>query len=112
MKKLFSYDKFPKGRGEVSQNVEIKCVNCAQTLFNYKKKAHGVICELFFDLITGDFSRDNKSLICPNCEKLLGTKIVIGKERRTAFKLYPGSIYYKTISNRRPRQVPYGQNIS
>jgi len=104
MKKLFSYDKFPKGKGRLSQKVEIKCVNCAETLFNYEKKTHGAICELFFDLITGNFS-DNKQLTCPGCEKLLGVKIVIGKERRPAFKLYPGSIYYKTISSRRRQTV-------
>ncbi|MBP9817348.1 hypothetical protein KBC75_01150 [Candidatus Shapirobacteria bacterium] len=97
MKKLFTYDRYPQGR-PTSKKVEIKCINCATTQFIYQKDGSGTLEKLFLDLILDNPQvKNNQKLICPSCEKVLGTKFSHGSVNRLAFKLYPGSIYYKVV---------------
>lgn len=89
-------DKYTKGRGSFSKRVEVKCVNCATIQFNYQKDGNGAIEKIFFDSILNNFSVKKESkLICSKCEKLLGSRFVFGKEKKMAFKVYPGAIYYR-----------------
>lgn len=96
MQKIFTSDKYTKGRGSFSKRVEVKCVNCAELLFDYQKEGHGAIEKIYFDSILDNFVvKKEAKLICPKCQKLLGSRFVFGKEKRQAFKVYPGAIYYR-----------------
>lgn len=98
IKKLFSYDRYPKGRSPRRLDVEIKCVNCKTTQVMYRKTGNGPIDKVFFEDILDNVSlKKNKELSCPECEKVLGVRFVWGPERKVAFRMYPGSIYYKVV---------------
>lgn len=98
IKKLFSYDRYPKGRNPRKLEVEIKCVNCKNTLMKYEKSGNGPIDKIFFDsMLDNVHLKKNKELICIDCDKKLGVRFVFGPEKKTAFRMYPGSIYYKVI---------------
>jgi len=102
MKKIYTSDKYTKGMGNFSKRVEIKCVNCATLLFNYQKDGHGAIEKLYLDSMLDNFSIKKESkLICPKCEKLLGNRAVFGKDKKMAFIIYPGAIYYKIVLPKR-----------
>ena len=97
MKKLFTYDRYPHGR-PVSKKVEIKCINCTAIQFSYQKEGNGTLEKLFLDLILDNNQiKNNQKLVCAQCDKILGTKFSHGPANRLAFKLYPGSIYYKVL---------------
>lgn len=99
MKQIFTSDKYTKGRGNFAKKVEIRCVNCAEQLFNYQKEGHGAIEKLFFDLILDNFVvKKEVVLSCPKCEKVLGKRFVFGVEKKQAFKVYPGAIYWKIVT--------------
>jgi hypothetical protein len=103
MKKMFSYDRFPQGRKKLSIRVEINCVNCKTTQFEYQKENNGPIDKVFFDSIHDKPEvKNSKEFRCVNCEKLLGNRFVFGPERRLAFRMYPGSIYFKVIKPPKP----------
>lgn len=96
MKKIFTSDKYTKGRGSFSKQVAIKCVNCSEIIFNYQKEGNGAIEKLFLDSILDNFIVKKKAkLTCPKCEKVLGVRFVFGKDKKMAFKVYPGAIYYR-----------------
>lgn len=98
MKKIFTSDKYTKGRGNFNKKVEIKCVNCAEILFNYQKEGNGAIEKLFFDSILDNFGvKKDSKLKCLKCEKILGSRFIFGKEKKMAFKVYPGAIYYRIV---------------
>jgi hypothetical protein len=102
MKKTFTSDKYTKGRGNFSKRVEIRCVNCATTIFNYQKEGHGAIEKMYFDNILDNFMvKKEEILLCSNCEKVLGKRFVFGNEKKLAFKVYPGAIYYKIVVPKR-----------
>ncbi len=96
MKKIFTSDKYTKGRGNFVKKIEIRCNNCSEYIFSYQKEGNGELEKLFFDLILDNLSvKNGTKLVCRKCEKLLGTRFIFGKEKRDAFKLYPGAIYWK-----------------
>jgi len=102
MKKIFTSDKYTKGRGNFAKKVEIRCVNCATAIFNYQKEGHGAIEKMYFDNILDNFGvKKDAILLCPNCEKVLGKRFVFGKDKKLAFKVYPGAIYYKIVVPKR-----------
>jgi hypothetical protein len=104
IKKLFSYDRYPKGRSVRRLEVEIKCVNCKTTQMLYNKSGNGPIDKIFFDSMLDNVQlKKNKELICSGCEKKLGVRFVWGPEKKSAFRMYPGSIYYKVI--KKPKVV-------
>lgn len=92
----FTNDKYTKGRGKFSKRVTIKCVNCAEIVFSYQKEGNGAIEKLYFDNILDNFAvKKDAKLICPKCEKVLGSRFIFGKDKKMAFKVYPGAIFYK-----------------
>ncbi|MFA7301209.1 MAG: hypothetical protein WC069_02790 [Candidatus Shapirobacteria bacterium] len=94
----FTSDKYTKGRGSFSKRVFVKCVNCSEVIFNYQKEGNGAIEKLFFDKILDNFGVKKESkLVCPKCEKILGSRFVFGKDKKQAFKVYPGAIYYRIL---------------
>lgn len=102
MKKIYTSDKYTKGRGNFSKCVEIKCVNCATIQFNYQKEGNGAIEKIYFDSILDNFVvKKEATLTCPKCEKILGKRFVFGEDKKMAFKVYPGAIYYKIVVPKR-----------
>ena len=98
MKKIYTSDKYTKGRGKYVKQIEVHCANCSEYIFSYQKEGNGVLEKLFFDLILDRLSvKNNIKLVCPKCDKLLGTRFIFGKEKRDAFKLYPGAVYWKIV---------------
>lgn len=96
IKKIFTSDKYTKGRGKFKKRIEIRCANCSDYLFSYQKEGSGVLEKIFFDLILDNQSvKNNKKLVCTKCDKVLGIRFIFGKEKRDAFKLYPGAVYWK-----------------
>ena len=64
----------------------------------YNKSGNGPIDKIFFDSMLDNVQlKKNKELICIGCEKKLGVRFVLGPEKNLAFRMYPGSIYYKMI---------------
>lgn len=91
-------DKYTKGRGSFSKRVEVRCINCATTQFVYQKDGNGAIEKIYFDSILDNFVvKKEAKLTCSKCEKLLGSRFIFGKDKKMAFKVYPGAIYYKII---------------
>jgi len=96
MKKIFTSDKYTKGRGKFVKKIEVRCANCSEKVFDYQKEGNGELEKLFFDLILDNLSvKNNIQLVCRKCEKVLGKRFIFGKEKRDAFKLYPGAVYWK-----------------
>ena len=105
----FTNDKYTKGRGKFSKRVAVKCVNCAEIIFNYQKEGNGAIEKLFFDNILDNFAvKKEAKLICPKCEKVLGSRFVFGKDKKSAFKVYPGAIFYRIFV---PERVIFKRGI-
>ncbi len=77
--------------------LDIGCENCGQHICFYQKDGPGPLKRMYLDRIGGR-STGSGSLVCPNCNDVLGGKIIYKKENRPAYRLFVGSITKKIIA--------------
>jgi len=100
------YDKYRKVRGGYSRFLEIRCEKCSALLAIYQKDGPGPLKRMYVDRI---FSPERLTklqgvpvhglpgLVCTKCENIIGIPIIYKKEKRTAFRLFEGSVRKKIM---------------
>jgi len=72
----------------------------------YNKSGNGPIDKIFFEsMLNNVMIKKNRELICTGCEKKLGVRFVWGPDKKSAFRMYPGSIYYRVIKTLKEKPV-------
>jgi ribosomal protein S27E len=107
MDKLKS-DKYKKSRGGYSRLLAISCAGCGDFLTFYQKDGPGSLKRMYLDRFyqAPDYS-DLASkpinlwpkLICKKCGRFLGVPMVYEKEKRLAFRLFPGAVIKKIVKS-------------
>jgi hypothetical protein len=94
-------DRYKKVRGGSSRLLDVCCAGCGEHICYYQKDGPGLLKRMYLDRITGmtfssiDNLEDIPQLICPNCQRHLGTPIIFEKERRLAYRLFVGAVSKK-----------------
>ncbi|NLX71422.1 MAG: hypothetical protein GX024_11160 [Clostridiales bacterium] len=68
----------------------VSCGYCKTDIAEYQKVGKGNLLRMYTDrIIKGsiDWSKKPKSLYCPNCGKLLATRIMLKKKNKEAYKM-------------------------
>lgn len=107
MKNKLKSDKYKKNRGGYSRLLEISCEGCGAVLGYYQKDGPGMLKRMYLDRIyKSSYSNlSNESfdelpqLICKQCHRHLGVPMVYEKEKRFAFRLFPGSVIKKILKS-------------
>jgi len=97
-------DKFKSARGGYSRLYEIYCRKCETRILTYQKDGPGSLRRLYFDRINdldpsvqfleGNI-KDTPSLICKNCNEILGNPYIYVKEKRGAFRIHQNAVVKK-----------------
>ncbi len=100
----FKKDKYKKSRGGYSRFLEITCEKCRNVIALYQKDGPGQLKRMYLDRI---FSPERlvklqnvalkkmPNLICSKCKEVIGVPYIYKKEKRSAFRLFEGSVTKK-----------------
>ena len=90
-------DKFRKNRGGYSRLLDVSCSKCGTRLFLYQKDGSGILKRLYIDRIINSVEpiKGKSKLQCKKCSELLGIPMIYKKEKRTAIRLFAGSVTKK-----------------
>lgn len=75
----------------------VSCGYCKADIVKYQKVGRGNLLRMHIDRIIEASIDYNKDLKCPNCGKLLGTKITLKKEDKEAYKMIRSTYNTRTI---------------
>ncbi len=84
-------DSYSKARGGWSRIIEVVCEGCGSRLCFYQKDGPGPLKRMYVDRMI-HFKPGGDELLCVECERVLGMKIVYKKENRPAYRLFQDSV--------------------
>lgn len=90
-------DRYQKTRGGNSRVLDITCEHCGHHICFYQKDGPGALRRMYVDRMI-DLNTDSKLLVCNNCERELGVRIIWAKEDRPAYRLFVESVLKARIS--------------
>lgn len=68
----------------------VSCGYCKHDIAKYQKVGKGNLLRMYIDRIIKssiDLSKDQGALLCPNCGKLLATRMTLKKENKEVYKM-------------------------
>ncbi len=75
----------------------VSCGNCKKEIVKYQKLGKGNILRMYVDRIIEANIKLSRDLICPDCEKILGRRVILKKEGREFFKMIRSSFNTRKI---------------
>lgn len=90
-------DSYSKARGGWSRILEVLCEGCGSRLCFYQKDGPGALKRMYVDRMIG-LKPQGDELLCSDCARVLGMKIVYKKENRPAYRLFQDSVKKKLSS--------------
>lgn len=92
----FKKDQYRTARGGHSRFLNVFCDSCSTHLFLYQKDGPGELKRMYLDRIHAPETNNKKGdFACPKCGKVIGTFYTYEKEKRSAIRLYQGSVLKK-----------------
>lgn len=96
----FKSDKFKKARGGYSKLLDITCEKCEKHICFYQKDGRvGFLKRMYIDRMLDFSDSGNEQLLCPNCNHVLGIRIIYQKEDRLAYRLFVGAVLKKIVKS-------------
>lgn len=92
---LYSNPKYRKIKG--SCILLVSCGNCKKEIVKYQKLGKGNILRMYMDRIIEGNIKLSGEFICPDCDKLMGRRVILKKEGREFFKMVRSSFNTKKI---------------
>lgn len=65
----------------------ISCGFCKTDLVKYQKLGKGGLLRMHMDRIVESSADLTQDLTCPNCKKILGSKVMLKKEKKEVYKM-------------------------
>ena len=98
--KTFSFknDQYRSARGGHSRFLKITCEGCHAFLGVYQKDGPGNLRRMYIDRLHASRIQQGKEASCPDCKRIIGTKIRFKKEDRSAIRLYVDAVVKEVIS--------------
>ena len=100
----FTRDQYRDARGGHSRFLKITCEGCGAFLGIYQKDGPGHVRRMYIDRLHLSRIRVNKEASCPDCKRIIGTKIIYKKESRPAIRLYVDAVIKKIVSAKEARK--------
>lgn len=90
-------DQYRKNRGGYSRFLNIFCDSCQGHVALYQKDGPGELKRMYLDRILAPKIKQGKTddFVCSTCGKVVGTFYTYKKEKRSAIRLYQGSVFKK-----------------
>lgn len=95
----FKGDKFKKARGGYSRLLDITCEKCEKHICFYQKDGPGFLKRMYIDRMLDFNDSGNEQLLCPDCNYVLGIRIIYQKEVRPAYRLFVGAVLKKIVKS-------------
>lgn len=94
---ILKKDTYRKNRGGYSRFLNVFCGSCKTHLLLYQKDGPGELKRMYLDRIIAPkvLPSRNDEFVCPACKKIIGTFYTYEKEKRSAIRLYQGSVFKK-----------------
>ncbi len=94
----FKKDVYQEARGGHSRFLKIICEGCGAFLAIYQKDGPGNLRRMYNDRMFVSKIKFGANASCPECGRVIGTKLQYKKEDRPAVRLYVDSVVKKIIS--------------
>ncbi len=94
----FKKDQYRDVRGGHSRFLKITCEGCGAFLGIYQKDGPGHLRRMYIDRLHTSHIQVGKEASCPDCKRVIGTKIQYKKENRPAIRLYVDAVAKAIIS--------------
>nr|WP_300004048.1 hypothetical protein [Tissierella sp.] len=65
----------------------ISCGSCKSEIARYQKLGKGSVLRMYVDRVIESTIDLKKDFICPNCNKLLGSKVSLKKDKKEFYKM-------------------------
>ncbi len=88
-------DAYSQARGGWSRILDVTCEHGHHICF-YQKDGPGPLKRMYLDRMV-DIKPASRVLICPECSRELGLKIIYAKENRPAYRLFQSSVHKKIV---------------
>lgn len=89
-------DKYSDSRGGWSRVLDVCCEHCSKHVAFYQKDGPGNLRRMYTDRFI-DIKPAGESLLCEDCGRVLGTRIVYEKENREAYRLYVDAVTKRIV---------------
>lgn len=90
-------DEYSRARGEWSRILDVCCEHCSAHIAYYQKDGPGALRRMYIDRFI-DVAPEGVELICHECKRVLGTKIIYDKENRAAYRLYVDAVVKRVVA--------------
>ncbi|MCW1949259.1 MAG: hypothetical protein KIH89_002305 [Candidatus Shapirobacteria bacterium] len=89
-------DEYSRSRGGSSEMLDVRCARCSTKVLIYQKDGPGHLKRCYSDRIAFRFVNPDKEsdealLQCPQCDQMIGRRMIYKPESREAYGLVPGS---------------------
>lgn len=94
---IFIYKNPKCRRVRGSHKLLVSCGHCKTDIAKYQKVGKGGLLRMYIDRITKSSVKLSQDLKCPNCNRIIGSKVILKRENKEFYKMDRGNYNTKRI---------------